>query len=236
MIEKMPLNGGRTKPVKNAAESVPLSKPVSVKKVLKHKTKKLKELKKQSDALKTIGVKDKRSSNGGARPGAGRKPGKQDKKTLDRLERARQIRDRIAYNADRILNAQLDLAIGQTFLFVKVTERDSKGKIVRSYHERITDEQTIIDYLDGNLDDDGERFHYISTKPANNLAIQDLLNRGLGKPVEKMEMTGADGGPIQTEVKTGAVVPDNSAMIRLSKALEKALNEPRTDISANKQP
>lgn len=32
-------------------------------------------------------------------------------------------------------------------------------------------------------------------------AIEVLLNRGFGKPVETVEMSGLDGGPVQTLVK-----------------------------------
>lgn len=145
-------------------------------------------------------------SHGGARPGAGRRPGSMNKKTLERMAQKRRLVQRIVANTDKIFNAQLDKAIGEKYLMVKITEyatkKDgSRGAIKRQYHEIVTDPHVIIAYLDGELDGgepihDDEHYYYMTTKPADNLAAANLLDRAYGKPTEKVELGGADDGDL----------------------------------------
>lgn len=128
---------------------------------------------------------------GGRRPGSGRKKGGYNQSTLDRMAIKRQIEDRIHLNADNLLNAAMNKALGETYLMKKVTERDSKGKVLRTYHEIVTSPQEIIDYLDGELEGNtpldeelDDVYHYITTKPADILAFKDLYDRAFGKPAQ----------------------------------------------------
>jgi hypothetical protein len=144
-----------------------------------------------------------KSGRGGARRGAGRPKGAMDKSTKERLAIRKRFEDRIHHNADVLLNAALNKALGETYLMRKVTERDSKDKVLRVYHEVVTDQQTIIDYLDGELegndsinDNDPDSYYYMSTKPVDMVAVKELYDRAFGKPLQKNELSGKDGEPL----------------------------------------
>ena len=148
-------------------------------------------------------VEDGRSRNGGARPGAGRPKGSMDKSTKERLEIRRAFESRIHHNADALLNAALNKALGETYLMRKVTERDSKDKVLRVYHKIVTNPQTIIDYLDGELEGGDslnaageDEYYYMSTKPVDMVAAKELFDRAFGKPLQKSEIGGPDGEPL----------------------------------------
>lgn len=129
-----------------------------------------------------------KSSWGGKREGAGRKEGSKNKTTLEQLKVKQAFVDRVNRNADRLFNAQLDLAVGEKFLMVKRTT--GKGTSRKTTIEVVIDTETIKQYLDddGASMNNDEEFYFISTKPANGLAIDSLLNRSIGKPTEKMEI------------------------------------------------
>lgn len=141
------------------------------------------------------------SGKGGAREGAGRPRGSVNQSTLERMAMKRRFVERTLAHTDDLFNAQLNKAIGETSLFVKITERDSKGKVKRVYHELVTNKETIIEYLDGELEggdsiSDDDNYYYLSTKPADNMAIANMLDRAYGKPTEKVELGGADEGDL----------------------------------------
>ena len=125
-----------------------------------------------------------RASRENGRKG-GRPKGAKSPQTLEREAVAAAFRERVFKKADRLLNAQLTLAEGCSFLF-KIVKR---GK--REEHVIVTDPKEIKAYLDGDLDD--EEYRYISTKEPNNQAIDSMLNRTLGKPKETVEVQGNPG-------------------------------------------
>lgn len=132
-----------------------------------------------------------KSRRGGARPGAGRKKGKLDPHNQAVLEAKKHFIQRVAKNTDKLFNAQFGKAVGETFLMRKVIETNDDGKVLRVYHEVVEDPKTIIKFLDGDmdgqLDDDPDSWYYMTTKSADNSAISDMLNRGLGKATEHIE-------------------------------------------------
>jgi len=148
---------------------------------------------------------------------AGRKPGKisDDKLTLKLQKEA--LQKRIAAHADQLFNAQFNLAVGQTLLFVKITERDSKGKPLRTYHERVESQETIKEYLDDEeaMNDD-EHYYYITTRPANNQALTSLLDRAFGKPKENIELGEDPDAPMPIH-GTGTTTELRKAMIAMVK-------------------
>jgi hypothetical protein len=165
-----------------------MSEPTSTAEILDSKSESVK-----ADSLKGKSFK---GQLGGARPGAGHPKGQLTKKKLDQLRIQRAFNQRIMNHADDLFNAQFDLAVGEKVLFVKITERNDKGNVIRVYHDIVTDPQTIIQYLDyedpdinGESPHDNEHFYYMTTKPANNQALDSLLNRGLGKAPDKLEIT-----------------------------------------------
>jgi hypothetical protein len=118
----------------------------------------------------------------------GRPKGRKNNATLEREAVSAEVRQRIMRNADRLVTAQLSVAEGCSFLF----RREKNGK-----YAPVKDETAIAKFLNGELDP--EAYEYIYTERPNNFAIQDMLNRALGKPVEQVDHkhTGPDGGPVQ---------------------------------------
>lgn len=125
--------------------------------------------------------------HGGKREGAGRKAHSKNKKTLEREKVLEAFRERVGRHADRLFNAQANLATGETYLFVVITEKGKGGKETR-HTEMVTDPETIKAYLDETLDVGDDEYYYISTKPANNMAIDSLLNRAFGTPNKNIDV------------------------------------------------
>jgi hypothetical protein len=95
--------------------------------------------------------------NGGARPGAGRKP-KADKHAgvITRAEK------RIADKLPTLIDKMMELAHGVT-----VQEVDKEGGLI------------------------------VYTKAPDRQAAEYLINRIMGKPTERKEVTGPEGGPVE---------------------------------------
>jgi hypothetical protein len=70
-------------------------------------------------------------------------------------------------------------------MVVKTTKR---GKDTKRETMVVTDIDIIKQYLNEELDNTDEEYYFMSTKPADNTAISDLLNRSFGKPTEKTEI------------------------------------------------
>lgn len=94
--------------------------------------------------------------NGGARPGAGRKP--KAEKHAGAIARAEK---RIADRLPMLIDKMMELAEGVT-----IKEFDKEGEEV------------------------------IYTKPPDRQAAEYLINRIMGKPTERKELSGPDGGDI----------------------------------------
>jgi hypothetical protein len=129
---------------------------------------------------------------GGARVGAGRPKGATSLKNRTKQEAQTRFVERVQANVDNLFNAQLSLATGEQHLFVKY--HVGEGKDRRAYVDIVTDPDTIAEYLTDygqslNRESDDE-YYYIATKPANNQAIDSLLNRAFGKAPEKIEIEG----------------------------------------------
>lgn len=129
---------------------------------------------------------------GGKRDGAGRKKGTRDPETLQREQVQAAIRQRVLKSADRILNAQLGIAEGCSYLY-RVEKAKEKGE--KRKHVLVTSPSEIRQYLDGELKTDD--FYYISTDKPNNDAIKDLWDRTLGKPTQGVEVSGPNGEPVR---------------------------------------
>lgn len=99
------------------------------------------------------------------------------------------MRAKISFAAGVLVNAQLRIALGEAYLY----RRDHATKEVTI----IEDPDVIAGYLAGTLDDEGEYF-YIASKPANNQAIANLLDRAFGKPTESVKLANDPENPITT--------------------------------------
>ncbi len=120
----------------------------------------------------------------------GRPPGHKTQKTLEREAIMDKIRDRTAKVANKLFNAQLSIATGQSFLFMIKTVNKKREKPVL-----ITDEKVIEQYLDGELDNMEDEFYYITTKEPVNQAIDSMYDRTFGRVTQSMDLT-SGGEPL----------------------------------------
>jgi len=165
---------------------------------------------KKLDSLKN----NQGSKHGGKREGAGRKEHSKNKKTKEREQVLEDFRLRVQKHVDRIFNAQANLAIGEQYLFCKVTT--GEGKTRKTHTEIVTDPETIKQYLDDELDSSDDEYYYLSTKPANNMALDSLLNRAFGTPQKSIDLT-SKGESILSRM-------DDSDLKRIASATSEALS------------
>jgi len=172
--------------------------PTRINDILDEKSEKLKKPEEVITEVVTEIVGEAPKKNGGARPGAGMPKGYVTKKKRTALEAKNRFIERVHQHVDELFDAQLELAKGEKVVMVKIKERDDEGKVKKIYHEIVTDPETIKQVIDneyGSSDmwesvDDQDRYHYVVTKPANNQAIEGMLNRAYGKAPEKVEIEG----------------------------------------------
>lgn len=129
-----------------------------------------------------------KGKRGGAQPGAGRPKGSKDPSTLERERVLAEIRTRITKVSQKILDAQLSIALGQQFLYM--IHSDKKGH--KEKPKLITDELTISAYLNGDLDNEPNNYYFITTKEPNNFAIDSMFDRTFGKAPQSIDLT-SDG-------------------------------------------
>ncbi len=181
-----------------------MNEPTAIKDILENKSE---NLEKKSEKFfcekcnkETGHPTEYHGKNGGVRAGGGRPKGSIAKSTRTALEAKNRFIQRVQSNVDKLFDAQLDLATGEKVLMVKITERDDDGKIKKIYHEIVDDPEIILQYMnneDGynnredyeNINTD-EEYYYMTVKPANNQAIQGMLDRAFGKAPEKIEIEG----------------------------------------------
>ncbi len=146
-------------------------------------------------------LKNIQPKHGGARQGAGRPEHGKNKTTIIREEAERQFKDRVAKNVDRLFNSQLNLALGEKYLMVITTI--GTGNKQRRETSIVTDPEIIKTFLDdeNSLNDDTE-YYYMTTKPANNQALEGLLNRAFGRAKESIDMT-TNGKDLPTPILSG---------------------------------
>lgn len=142
------------------------------------------------------------SSWGGARQGAGRPKGSQNEATKERLAIKQAFQDRVAANADRLFNSQFNLATGEQYLMCKrIVGIGTKQRVVTDVVDSV---ETIKDYINGDLDNSDDEYYFISTKPANGMAIDSMLDRAFGKADTKVENTGEQKLIVETRVRKNA--------------------------------
>ena len=123
---------------------------------------------------------------GGKRPNTGPKPGSHHKATLSANEQkavARQtIREHIISHIPDIVRAQRENAMGVQYMVLRAPD----GSFVRA---------TDVKQLDAALAS-GEAAFRIYTKEPHQGSASMLLAYAADKPVEPVEVTGAEGGPL----------------------------------------
>lgn len=162
------------------------------------KTEKLKsDPKKTKKSTKVHVVKG--MTNGGARPGAGRKKGGVNKSTLEKRKVELAMHQRILTHVDKIINAQLNLAQGLSYVYRIDEEELPSGKIIRK-NTLVTDPDEIKAVLDdtdgaGGLSD--ENYYFITTKAPDIRALDSMLDRVFGKARNTVGVDGGEGVPLR---------------------------------------
>lgn len=124
---------------------------------------------------------------GGKRPGAGRKKGKKTPAVIEREIAFKEMRDRIAKNTDRLLSAQFSIALGQQFLY-RIDSRVEGKRTIKEKPVLVTAEWEIRAFLDGEFDDEPDKYYYITTKEPDNNALRDMFDRTYGKSKENIDI------------------------------------------------
>jgi len=140
----------------------------------------------------------KKSNWGGKRKNAGRKLGKQNKATKEKLATLKEFKERVRKNANRLFNSQMSLAEGCSFLFCIKTIK--KGNTSKRITKKVSDPKIIKAYLDDELDNKKDEYYFISTEKPDNRAIDSMLDRAFGRATQSMELGNKDGEAFTTKV------------------------------------
>src|SRR5262249_379133 len=120
---------------------------------------------------------------------AGRKVGFKFPATLQKIHARELARQKITENLERLLNAQIDNAVGIRHLMM----RDPKT----GQFERVTGDAKQIDKALKT-----KTGFWIYTNDRNVQGFTDLMNRCIDKPSEHGQISGVDDGPIQIQWMT----------------------------------
>lgn len=129
----------------------------------------------------------------------GRPKGSKSKGTLEREAVIAAFRQRAMHVADLLLDSQLTLARGQTFLYKIEKEWVPSGKdgFYKKKKPVLVESQAEIEqYLEGHVvegdpDDDHDpaaTYYFITTKEPDNNAIDSILDRTFGRPTNAMDL------------------------------------------------
>lgn len=110
-----------------------------------------------------------KKKNGGARPGAGRKPGWQAPQTLDKIALRARIFARVAAEIDPLLDSQIAAAKGTKYLVT----RGADGKFTK-----VTEAMALA------WTDDNQPIIEVWEEKPSTPAFTDLMNRAADKPIE----------------------------------------------------
>lgn len=144
--------------------------------------------------LKAVDCLNQKSNRGGKRVGAGRPRGSKEPHTLEREAVLRAYRERVCKVADRLLDAEITVARGCSFLWKK-PKTAPKGEPRKA--ELVKDQATIQRYLDGDLDQDPDDYYFITTERPDTNTIRNMFDRTFDKPAQRTEVSGPDGGPLE---------------------------------------
>lgn len=128
--------------------------------------------------------------NGGKREGAGRPPGALNKATLTKLEAREALRQAVMAHMPEMVAAQVAHSKGIKYLVARAAKG---GKF-----EKVSPDK-LEEMLAGQ--DDGSVILEVWDKDPSVQAFTDLMNRTLDKPADHMEITGANGGPLEVSWK-----------------------------------
>lgn len=138
-----------------------------------------------------------KKTQGGARPGAGRKKGSMSLKTKEKKIKEEYIRNRVISGLEGLVNAQMNLAKGVTLLFKIIETKDKNGRVIgKTKPILVTDQNEIERFLADDIDDE-DTYYFITVKEPDNKALDSLLDRTFGRARQNIGLDGGkDGSPI----------------------------------------
>lgn len=143
---------------------------------------------------------------------AGRKPGTLNASTLEKMAVQKQFQQKVLGVADLLFKKKLQLAVGQGFLYKieKYYQGTGKNRVLKRKPPRLVTEaweleQGIEEALKGGHDfeDFDQTYYFFTTKEPNNQAIEDLLDRGLGRVATAIKAEDEEGN---TQPITGFLI------------------------------
>lgn len=142
----------------------------------------------------------------------GRPPGTKSVITLEKEAVFKEFRNKVLGVTNKLFNAQLHLALGQTFLYKiekEVIIGPKGGKTIRAKPPKlVTSQWEIESFLMREVDEmNGESepleredtYYFLTTKEPSISASDSLLDRTYGKAVQAVELTGRDGKALFTD-------------------------------------
>lgn len=134
-----------------------------------------------------------KSKRGGSRPGAGRPKGSKEPQTIEREATLKAYRSRVCRQAERLLDAELVVAQGCSYLYRK-PKSAPKGEPRKA--ELVTDPEVIRKFIDGELDHDELDWYFITTERPDTGTIRGMFDRTFDRPAQRVAVTGEDGGAL----------------------------------------
>lgn len=127
------------------------------------------------------------AGNGGKRPGAGRPKGSESPHTLAKRANRERIRALVERDIDPLIQAQKANALGVSYMIL----RHKDGSFARA---------TDVKQIDAACAAGAEAFQIFTQQP-NQQSAAMLLGYAADKPVEPVEISGEDGGPLEISWK-----------------------------------
>lgn len=156
---------------------------------------------------------------GGAQPGAGRKKGQTSDETKLRNRALRNYRVRVTKLTDKLLNSQLNLALGVSYLYKTIKMYEGTKKEYEK-HVLVTDPEEILAYF--NEETDSDQYYYITTKQPDVRAIRDIMEFTYGRPQQNVDVS-SKGSEIK--IVLGASAPgDNNSEEEANEAADNDTN------------
>lgn len=148
--------------------------------------------------------------NGGARPGAGRKPGSENEKTKELKAIKAGMQMQIAGKVNQLIAHQFRMAMGTSRLYMRYEEEYEIGKGKNKTKQKryqvlpVTNEADFMLYLSLSHDEHGRakdkdtntEYFYMTDNKGNPMALANLLDRAFGKPKESMEVSDDPDAPM----------------------------------------
>lgn len=133
---------------------------------------------------------------GGARKGAGRKPGPMTVQAITKDLALKRFNERVAKSTDAFFNAAKTVAMGTTYIY-RLDEEEHQKKDGTKYTIKtpvlVTDPDeiaTAIDQLENGGNGGENEYYYITAEKPDTKTIEGLMNRTYGRPKETVEHSG----------------------------------------------